>query len=141
MQQIVDVSTSQRQFNSLLMAAFAGLALTLAAVGIYGVLSSVVTSRTAEIGIRMALGAQPRNVLTMILWQGLSMIMIGLVIGLAGGWALAKALASVLFGVDPHHAGTFVEVAVAIIVLGSLSCFLPARRATRVDPVRALRYE
>ncbi len=141
MQEIVDVSTSQRQFNSFLMAAFAVIALILAAVGIYGVLASVVNSRTAEIGIRMALGAQTRDVLGMILRQGLGMIALGLFFGLCGGWALSRFLKSILFGVDPYHAGTYIEVALAMIVLGSISCLLPALRATRISPVEALRYE
>lgn len=141
MQQIVADSTSQRRFNSFVMAAFAAIALILAAVGIYGVLSSLVNARTAEIGIRMALGAQPRNVLAMILRQGLGMIALGLFFGLSGGWALSRLLRSILFGVDTYHAGTYFEVALAMIALGSVSCFLPALRATRINPVEALRYE
>ena len=141
MQQIVADSTSQRRFNSFVMAAFAAIALILAAVGIYGVLSSLVNARTAEIGIRMALGAQPRNVLAMILRQGLGMIALGLFFGLSGGWALSRLLKSILFGVDTYHAGTYAEVALVMIVLGTISCFLPAHRATRINPVEALRYE
>jgi putative ABC transport system permease protein len=141
MQQIVADSTSQRRFNSFIMAAFASVALILAAVGIYGVLSSLVNARTAEIGIRMALGAQSRNVLTMILWQGLGMVALGLFLGLCGGWATCRFLTSILFGVDAYHAGTYAEVALAMIVLGSVSSFLPAHRATRINPVDALRYE
>jgi len=141
MQQIVADSTSQRRFNSFVMAAFATVALVLAAVGIYGVLSSLVNARTAEIGIRMALGAQPRNVLALILRQGLVMVALGLLVGLCGGWALSRLLTSILFGVDTYHAGTYAEVAVIMMVLGAISCFLPAHRATRINPVQALRYE
>jgi putative ABC transport system permease protein len=141
MQHVIDDTTSQRRFNSLVMAAFAGLALLLAAVGIYGVLSSIVSQRTAEIGIRMALGAQTGDVLRMVIGQGVRVITIGLILGLAGGWAVARLLQSVLFGVDTHYLLTYAGVALAMMALGTLACFLPARRASRVNPVEALRYE
>ena len=141
MKEIVSIANSQRAFNSLIMGVFAVLALILAAVGIYGVLSAVVNGRTAEIGIRMALGAKPGDVLRLVLVQGMQMLALGLVLGLCGGWFLAKLLSSLLFGVDPWQASNYLEVALVILVLGVLSCLLPARRATRVNPVEALRYE
>jgi predicted permease len=141
MQQLLDSSTSQRRFNSMVMAVFATLALLLAGVGIYGVLSSLVTQRTREIGIRMALGAQARNVLGMIVREGLLMVSLGLVIGVAGGFGLARFLASIFFAVSPTETTTYLQVATLLVAIAFAACLLPAWRALSVNPVEALRHE
>jgi putative ABC transport system permease protein len=134
-------SVTVPRFYMLLVLAFAALALTLAAVGVYGLLNYSVGSRTHEIGVRMALGAERGDVLEMILRQGLALIMIGVVLGLAGAWASTRALESMLFQVHARDAATFVGACLVLIVVGLLACYLPARRATKVDPMVALRYE
>jgi putative ABC transport system permease protein len=134
-------SVTVPRFYMLLVLAFAALALTLAAVGVYGLLNYSVGSRTHEIGVRMALGAERSDVLEMILGQGLALIMIGVVLGLAGAWASTRALESMLFQVHARDAATFVGACLALIVVGLVACYLPARRATKVDPMVALRYE
>ena len=134
-------SVTVPRFYMLLVLAFAALALTLAAVGVYGLLNYSVGSRTHEIGVRMALGAERGDVLEMILGQGLALIMIGVVLGLAGAWATTRALESMLFQVHARDAATFVGACLVLIVVGLVACYLPARRATKVDPMVALRYE
>jgi putative ABC transport system permease protein len=123
------------------MTIFAGLALLLAAIGIYGVLSSLVTQRTREIGIRMALGAQTRDVLRMIMGEGFRLVALGIVIGVGAGVALSRYLSSLFFGVSAANPSTYFEVSVLMIGIALLACFLPAARATRVNPMVALRYE
>jgi len=123
------------------MTIFAGLALLLAAVGIYGVLSSLVTQRTREIGIRMALGAQTRDVLHMIMGEGFRLVALGIVIGVSAGVALSRYLSSLLFGVSAANPSTYLEVVVLMIGIALLACFLPAARAARVNPMVALRCE
>jgi putative ABC transport system permease protein len=129
------------RFYMLLVLAFAALAITLAAVGVYGLLNYSVAHRTHEIGVRMALGAERGDVLEMILKQGLTLILTGVVLGLAGAWASTRALESMLFQVHARDAVTFGGACLVLIAVGVLACYLPARRATKVDPMVALRYE
>ena len=123
----------------LLLLVFAGLALTLAAVGIYGVMSYVASQRTHEIGIRMALGAQARDVLKLIIGNGMALALIGVAVGLAGALALTRVMAGILFGVTTTDALTYVIVSLGLVVVALLACYIPARRATKVDPLVALR--
>ncbi len=141
MPQLVAEVLSQDRFNANLLLAFAGLALGLAAIGIFGVISYSVSQRTQEIGIRMALGAHRERILGQIMREGLSMILIGLVAGLAGALLLTRFMQALLFGVAPSDPVTFVSIAVVLVASGVAACLGPARRATRVDPMIALRYE
>lgn len=134
-------SVSPRRFSAVLIGIFAALALLLAAVGIYGVMSYTVSHRTQEIGVRMALGAQLANVRGMIVGQTLKLTLIGVGLGLAGAFGLARFLASLVFGVGTYDAGTFLGVALLMIAVALAASYLPARRAMRVDPIIALRYE
>jgi putative ABC transport system permease protein len=141
MSDLVGYWMSPQKFNSLLLAIFAGLALVLAAIGIYGVIAYSVVQRTREIGIRMALGADRVNVLRLILRQGARIGMLGLVIGTAAAYLSTRALAGMLYGVDPHDPLIFAGIAVSLFVVVVMASYIPARRATRVDPLVALRYE
>jgi len=141
LEQYMDDSVSQKRFSMLLLASFGVVALMLAAVGIYGVMSYLVTQRKHEVGIRMALGAQARDVLGLILWQGLKLILAGITFGLAAAFALTRLLSSLLFGVSSTDAVTFVSVSLLLTAVALVACFIPARRATKVDPLVALRYE
>lgn len=141
MEEMVEESGSLRRLDMWLIGAFAGLALALAAVGIYGVMAYSVSQRTREIGIRIALGAQGRNVLLLILKQGAKLALVGVLLGLAGSFALAHVMASLVFGVSPRDLATFSVVPWLVLLLILAACYIPARRATRVDPVVALRYE
>jgi putative ABC transport system permease protein len=141
MDNLISDSVSPRRFSSVLVAIFAGLALLLAAVGIYGVTSYTVSQRTQEIGLRMALGAQTHAVRRMILGQTLKLTLVGVTAGLLGSYFLAKFLASLLFGVGIHDPQTFLGVAVLLIAVALAASYIPARRAMRVDPIVALRYE
>jgi putative ABC transport system permease protein len=125
----------------MLLGVFAFLALFLAAVGIYGVLAYVVTQRTREIGIRMALGSGPDRLFRMVLGQGILVLLAGMVVGLGGALALTGLLHSQLYGVEPTSPGVYLVVAVILGLVALLACALPARRATRVDPVKALMTE
>jgi putative ABC transport system permease protein len=124
-----------------LFTAFALLAVVLGAVGIYGIISYSVTQRTQEIGIRMALGARTGNVLSLIMKNGLTLVLAGIAIGIAGALAVTRFLTTLLFGVTPTDRVTFVVVAVVFFVIAMIASLIPALRATRVDPLVALRYE
>jgi putative ABC transport system permease protein len=141
LEKVVDESIAQRRLNMLLMGLFGGLAMLLSAVGIYGLLSHAVTQRTQEMGIRMALGAQVSDVLELVLKQGMMLALAGEAIGLAGAFALTRLMRGLLFGVTPNDTTTFVVVAGVLGVVALLACYVPARRATKVDPLVALRYE
>jgi putative ABC transport system permease protein len=147
MQQMVGESVSQPRLNMLLLAIFAGIALVLAAVGIYGVMSTAVNQRKQEIGIRMALGAQASDILKMIVGQGMLLAVIGLVIGLVVAFLLAliadktRAIEGFLFGVSATDLTIFLGIPLLLLAVTLLSCYIPARRATRVDPMIALRAE
>ncbi len=138
---LISDSVSPRRFSSVLVAIFAGLALVLAAVGIYGVMSYTVSRRTQEIGVRMALGAQMSSVRRMILGQTLKLALMGVGLGLAGAFVVARFLTSMLFGVSMYDPATFLGVAALLIAVALAASYIPARRAMRVDPIVALRYE
>ena len=141
MSEIVDRNVARPAFNALLMGIFAALALFLTSVGIYGVLSFHVARRTHEIGIRMALGARRANVLRMVVAEGVELVTLGIVIGLAGALALSRFLSSLLSGVHTTNLSTYVAVSGVLLAVGLLASYIPARRATKVDPLVALRYE
>jgi putative ABC transport system permease protein len=141
MDQLLGNSLAQRRLTLVLLASLAALALSLAAVGIYGVISYSVGQRAHEFGVRMALGAQARDVLTLVLKDGVKLTLIGVGLGLAAAFALTRWLESLLFGVRPTDALTFGAIAVVLISVALLACWAPARRATKVDPMVALRAE
>jgi len=141
LEQLVGTSVAPRRFNMMLLGIFAGVALVLAAVGLYGVMSYSVSWRTHEIGVRMALGAKRADVLHLVVRQGMTMTLIGLAIGLAGAIALSRLMTSMLFGVSTTDPLTFTGVSVVLLAVALLACLIPARRATRVDPIVALRNE
>jgi len=125
----------------MLSAAFAALALTLAAVGLYGVLAYVVSQRTTEIGVRMALGATTSEVFRLVIGEGLRLTAVGLLFGVAGSIAVGRLLTTMLFGVGPADPRVFAGTAAVLVAAAALACVIPARRATRVDPMVALRAE
>jgi putative ABC transport system permease protein len=141
MEERVSASISPRRFNALLLAMFAGLALILAAVGIYGVLAFSVAQRTHEIGVRMALGAQPGDLLRLVIAEGMSLALVGIAIGVAGALGVTRFIRSFLFQVSATDPITFAAVALLLLAVAFLACYIPARRAMRVDPMVALRYE
>jgi putative ABC transport system permease protein len=141
MDRIVSDAVTQPRFNLFLLGLFSGIALLLSAAGIYGVTAYSVTQRTHEFGIRMALGAQVGDVLKMILKQGMLLISVGVVVGLLASFALTRLLRSVLFGVTVTDPLTFVAITLLLTIVALLACYIPARRATKVDPLIALRYE
>jgi putative ABC transport system permease protein len=141
MTDIVSQAIAQRRFSLVLLAFFAASALFLAALGLYGVMSYLVVQRTPEIGIRMALGAQPSQVLFLVQRQGMLLVLVGLAIGISGGLLLTQLMKSLLFQVAPNDPLALIAGAVTLMLASLLACFLPARRAARVDPLIALRYE
>jgi putative ABC transport system permease protein len=141
MEQVMADTLGRARFNTLLLGLFAGLATLLAAVGIFGVMNYSVTVRTREIGMRMALGAERGEVLMLILRQGLSLTLIGIGTGLAGALALTRVMSGLLFGVKATDPLTFAAIVGLLTVVSAIACYLPARRATKVDPLVALRYE
>ncbi len=141
LEEVISNSLSQRRFNSLLLVIFGALAGLLAAVGIYGVIAYSVTQRTNEIGIRLALGAQHSDVLKMILGQGIKLTLIGIAIGMIAAFALTRILSSLLYGVSATDPLTFMGIPLLLTIVALLASYLPARRATKVDPCVALRYD
>jgi putative ABC transport system permease protein len=141
MQQIIGKTTVDASFDSTLILAFAVIALLLAAVGLYGVLSYFVTQRTAEIGIRMALGAKRTQVLSMMLLNGLAPAWAGLALGLFGGGLTVRLIRRMLYGVKPLDWSVFAGVALMLLVVSVIACAVPAWRASRLDPMEALRTE
>jgi predicted permease len=141
MNEVVSNSFAARRLSMMLLGVFAVLALVLACVGIYGVISYLVGQRTHEIGVRMALGAQQNDVLRLIIGHGARMALVGVAVGIVAAMGLTRLMANQLFGVSPHDPITFVGVAVLLIIVAVAACYIPARRAMRVDPIIALRYE
>ena len=141
MSEVAASSFAARRFNMSLLSLFAALALLLAAIGIYGVMSNAVTQRTQEIGIRLALGARAVDVIKLIVRNGLTLVVIGVVLGLAGALALTRLMTTLLFGVTPTDGLTIAVVSGVLVAVALLACLIPARRATKVDPLVALRYE
>ena len=141
MTQVMAETVARARFNTLLLGIFAGLATLLAAVGIFGVMNYSVQLRTREIGLRMALGAQPGRVLMLVLRQGLLLTLIGIGVGLAGALALSRVMSGLLYGVGATDPVTFAAIVVVLGVVALIACYIPARRATRVDPLIALKYE
>jgi putative ABC transport system permease protein len=141
MDEAVSVSLARRRLSALLTGAFAALALLLAAVGIYGVLAWTVSERTREFGIRLALGAQTGAVLKLVIGQGMKLTLLGVAVGMAASLPAAKAMKSLLFGVGAGDPTTFAAIALLLVLTALLACYLPARKATKVDPVVAMRSE
>src|SRR6185503_7375975 len=141
MAQRVDESLARRRFSMLLLTLFAGLALGLATIGIYGVIAYLVTQGTRELGIRMALGATPRAILLLILRHGLSVALLGVGAGLAGAFALTRFMRNLLFGVGAADPATFATVSLLLTAIALAASYLPARRAARIDPMVSLRSE
>jgi putative ABC transport system permease protein len=141
MDQVFAAAISQERFQALLLGLFAALALVLACIGLYGVISYAVAQRTHEIGVRMALGARPGDVLRLVLRQGMSLTVVGLVLGIAIGSVATRVLTDMLYGVTARDPLTFVGVPILLLLVAFLACYIPARRATRIDPLAALRRE
>jgi putative ABC transport system permease protein len=141
MEKVRAASVASQQFNLLLMGLFGCLALVLATTGIYGVTAYSVAQRTREIGIRLAIGAQTGDVLKLVMGQGMRLTVIGVAVGLAGAWASTRLMSSLLFGVTATDPVTFAIVSLLLTAVALVACYIPARRAMKVDPIIALRYE
>jgi len=141
MDQVMAEWISRSRFNTLLLGLFAALATLLSAVGIFGVMNYSVALRTRELGLRLAIGAQPRQVLLLVLKQGLLLTILGVAVGLAAAFALTRLLSGLLFGVEAIDVSTFTMISLLLTIVSLLACYLPAGRATRIDPLQALRYE
>jgi putative ABC transport system permease protein len=141
MEQLIETSFRQSSFTMVLLSSFAAVAMLLAALGIYGVMSFLVAQRTNEIGVRMALGARQRDVLRLVLKEGMLLVAAGISIGLVASLALTHLISSLLFGVGSTDPGTFMIIPQFIIVIAFVACYVPARVASKVDPIVALRYE
>jgi putative ABC transport system permease protein len=141
MDEWVATSVAAPRYRTTLLALFAALAMILAATGIYGVMSYSVTQRTHEIGVRMALGARQMDVLKLVVRQGMLLTLVGVILGLGAAYFLTRVMSSLLFGVTQKDPVTFAAVAALLIAVSFIACFVPARRATKVDPLEALRYE
>jgi putative ABC transport system permease protein len=137
----IDAALSADRMVAILLAIFGAAALLLAGVGIYGVMSYAVAQRTHEIGIRMALGASAADVLRLVVRNGMSLALVGVVVGLAGAYLLSRLIVSMLFGITPTDLPTFAIVTLGLVLVALIACYIPARRATKVDPLVALRYE
>jgi putative ABC transport system permease protein len=141
MSEVFARSTADRRYNVILLGAFAALALLLAVIGIYGVMSYAVTQSTKEIGIRLALGAQARDVLRLVVGQGLVLTVLGVAIGLVAAFALTRLMTTLLFNINATDPLTYAAVASLLVGVALVACYIPARRATKVDPLVALKYE
>ena len=141
MKSAISATIAGPRFTTILVGLFAGLALTLTVVGIYGVVSYSVSQRTRDFGIRMALGASRASVLGLVIRQGMLLAVAGIAIGLAGSFALTRLIAAQLFGISPGDPATFAAVVTLLVLVTLTACYLPARRATKVDPMVALRHE
>jgi putative ABC transport system permease protein len=141
MEDVVSSSLARRRFALQVVGGFGVLALLLAGVGVYGVVAYSVSQRTREIGIRLALGARPADVLRLVVGSGMKLTLLGVGLGLAASFGIARLLASLLYGVSPGDPATYALVAVLLACVALLACLIPARRATKVDPMVALRYE
>jgi len=141
MDRLVSDSLKARRFNVALLGSFAALALILAVTGVYGVMSFVARQRTHEIGIRVALGAEERDVLATVLRQGMKLTIIGIFLGLGVALAVTRLLRNLLFGVNPIDPIAFTAVPLLLLAVALLACYIPARRAMKIDPMVALRYE
>jgi putative ABC transport system permease protein len=139
--EIISGSLAQRRFHMLLIVSFALLALVLALVGVYGVVSYAVSQRTQEIGIRIALGARDRNILGLVMGKALALLLVAMLPGIAGAYALSRFIESLLFGVQASDIATYAAVATVVGVVTAIACYIPARRASKVDPMVALRTE
>jgi putative ABC transport system permease protein len=141
MDQALGAALEQRRFTMFLLSIFATVALALAMVGLYGVISYAISQRTHEIGVRMALGAQTSDVLRMVVWQGMSLTLIGVALGLVAALAMTRALKNLLFNVSATDPATFALIALLLVGVAFIAIFIPARRATKIDPMIALRCE
>jgi putative ABC transport system permease protein len=141
MQDRLSASLARQRFSTTMLGAFALFALILAAIGIYGVISYMVAQSTHDIGLRVALGAQPGNITSMVVRQGMELAFTGIVLGLAGAFALTRLMATLLFGVGATDAATFAVVPPVLMGIAFAASYIPARRATRIDPIVALRDE
>jgi ABC-type antimicrobial peptide transport system permease subunit len=141
LEQVFSSAFDARRFTLMLFGVFGAVALLITLIGVYGMLSYSVAERRQEIGIRMALGAQPANVLLLVIGQGFRITIFGIVIGLAGAWALTRLMSNLLYGISPTDPITFAVIGFLLLLVALLACWIPARRATRVDPLEALRCE